>query len=249
MRQARIIDIHEYYRTGGIDWLRLKANFDAVGIRALVGSVVDELLEEHVDYAQRYEIPYFTYCVPSKKVNAEKQAALYLDQYGVKDAPKVWDIEPVGGELVDGETVSILFQCVQDAWYYSNENYTNKIGNPKFLKDVEVIWLAQYYYQIYPLKYRKFKPFLDKYAWQQPKSAVRLGLNATLWQFTNYGDARYYCANERTNDPDWPAGIKSADLNVSLIDEPDLLALFNDAPLTIEEKVERLWDAHPDLHG
>ena len=203
MRQARVIDIHEYWRTGGTDWARLKANFDVVGIRACVGEDVDELLVEHVDQAKAHGVPYYTYCVPLASLDPGYQAEFYLDQYGVGPAPKVWDVEPTGGMMVNAVQARELFELVPSAWLYSNEYYLKQLGVPAWLQDVDVVWLAQYYYQVYPFKYRKFEPFLDKYPWRQPSSAGRLGLTATLWQFTDYGDARFYCANDVTDDPDW----------------------------------------------
>ena len=52
------------------------------------------------------------------------------------EAPKVWDVEPVQGALIDADHLRELFEFQPDAWYYSNEYYTNQMGNPAFLKEI-----------------------------------------------------------------------------------------------------------------
>ena len=60
--QARWVDISFWYRTGGIDWERLRDTTDGVIIRAGQGYYgYDELLTEHVDKANEAGVPYHTY--------------------------------------------------------------------------------------------------------------------------------------------------------------------------------------------
>ena len=113
---------------------------------------------------------------------------------------------------------------------------------------------AEYRYQFFPYKYRKFEPFLNKYTWWPPRWATSFGIDVTVHQFTDYGDAQYHLANAITEDPDYRNGIKSADLSVGLVDLYELLALWK--PLkpspptypTNDKMTKKLWDHHPELH-
>lgn len=255
--QPRAVDIHEWYRTGGTDWPRLHANFDVVGIRAGQGVDVDALLVEHIDKAKYYDIPYFTYWIPEQFDDPIYQADKYLDQYGVLDGLACMDIEPAGGGMVIEYQARKFIERVDakhraQCWYYSNYPYTNDIGNPGWIKTRPVFW-AEYRYQFLFTKYRKFEPFLEKYPWWPTRWATALGIDVTLHQFTDYGDAQYYLANAKTDDEYYRDGIKSADLSVGLVDLKELLALWNPVntippPVSDAEKLSRLWNYHPNLH-
>lgn len=231
--QLRAVDIHEWYRTEGIDWDRTAANFDIVGIRAVVGDHVDELLEEHVDHCQARKIKYFTYCIPGVNESPEWQADFYLDQYGVSDGLICGDVEPdvkggaLGTEYLYRKFFERLAQRRSDpAWYYSNYNNTKKIGNPAWIKSLPVFW-GEYRYEYLTVKYRKFENFLARYPWWPPRWATELGISVTLHQFTDYGDARFYLANATTGNPSYPSGIKSADLSVGLVERSKILAMWD----------------------
>ena len=66
---------------------------------------------------------------------------------------------------------------------------------------------------------------------------------------------RFYCGLniDYTDDPHYTNGIKSCDLNAGLVDVDEFLALWDvigqppDEP-TDAEKLDALWDHHPELH-
>jgi len=245
--QLRAVDIHEYYRTGGIDWQRADQNFDIAGIRACVGTRMDKLLPEHINYCKLMGIPYITYQVPVHGKDPDEQTDFYLSLPGVSDGLIAEDIEPYEGIMVTAAEAKAVFDALDRkrsdmAWYYSNYYYTNKIGNPAWIKYRQV-WWAEYRYESGTTKFRKFEPFLAVYPWWQPRWAQVLGIDVTLHQLTDYGDAQFYLARAYTDDPDWPNGIKSADLNVGLKSTEYILSLWDalkppTPPTDIEETLQ-----------
>jgi GH25 family lysozyme M1 (1,4-beta-N-acetylmuramidase) len=241
--QARVVDVHRYYRSGGIDWDKIKLNFDAVIISAGVGMSASPLLKEQVDGANDIGIPYMTYHIPSKNYNMIYQADYYLDQYGVRDAWTCIDIEPPvsdGSIRCINATESLAYiqqiktQTGRDPLVYSNPKYINEaIHNPVWLKNYW-LWIAQWLYQYWWLLrlYRQFEPFLAKYANTFPPFVRNkyYQVKTILWQFTCKGDAQTLCASAKTLDPVYKYGITEADLNVSTIERSAFLAMLGATP-------------------
>jgi hypothetical protein len=85
------------------------------------------------------------------------------------------------------------------------------------------LWIAQYLWDRSVLPQEKvfysfFNDFLDDYAGTLPPSVIGTGLtkNVLLWQFSEKGSGYHYIFNERTEDPRFTVGKKSADLNASI---------------------------------
>lgn len=247
-RQAWGVDIHEYYRTGGINWDQAAEIFDFIGIRACVGEDLDELYLEHIEEAEKRFSRIFTYQAFDPRISPLRNISFYLSIPKVKDHPRCGDVEPVGGQMVSESQARSCFDLLDESgdqgWYYSNYNYTSKLGFPLWIKNRVKFW-AEYPIDILTF-YNKIERYLEKNPWKVPKWAARIGYIPEIHQFTKKGDARYYLANEKTDDPDFPNGIKSADLIVSLIglDELDLLFNVVDRPATVEE---RLTAAEADI--
>lgn len=238
MNQARVVDIHRYYRTGGVDWYKLKVNFDAVIISAGVGMVANPLLREQVDGAIEHGLPYATYHIPSVAASSmATQAAHYLSLYGVSDALACIDIEPPSSKVrcVNESEAMIYIRELEDRTgyaplLYSNPKYINEaIKRPAWLRYYR-LWLAQWPYEYWWLfkQYTGFESFLGKYAGQYPPYVRGSDLQAStvLWQFTCKGDAQALCASAYTADPVYKRGILDADLNVSTIDKAEFLGLL-----------------------
>lgn len=246
-RQARVVDIHEYYRTGGIDWPRCAENFDAVIIRAAKGLEIDDLFFEHVEMAVLHDMLYITYQVPDARKPFDENVDFYLEIEGVSGAPVCGDVEPFRGNLGSEYFYRKYFERLRfrypifDPWYYGNYNYSGKIGHPNWIKDM-FLWWAEYPFDILT-KYREIDRYLSKNPWKIPKWAVKGGYTPQLHQFTDYGNARGSLANEKTKDPKWKDGIKSADFSVSLIDAEEFLNKFGDdgdPKPDLEERVDDL---------
>lgn len=245
-RQAVVVDIHEYYRTGGIDWPRAADNFDALILRAAVGFRLDELYFEHMEKAELHFERVATYAVPDPQYPPDELADFYYEIEGVSAHPIIGDIEPTGGAMVTEYQARKFFERLSSRggpfapWYYSNYNYTEALGFPQWVAPMVKFW-AEYPYDIYT-KYRKVDRYLSKNPWKIPKWAVRSGYTPELHQFSNYGDAQFYLANAKTEDPKWQSGIKSCDLSVSLIDTDEFFALFEPAEtvLSLEQRVRLL---------
>lgn len=254
-RQARIIDIHEYYRTGGINWNDASENLDALGIRANIGMRMDKLYLEHSEQAEKFDIDWFTWSVLDPAFPPDEQADYYTELPGVKSHRKCGDIEPVGGVMPSEYQARKFFERVdlrggELTWFYSNHNYTQKLGFPAWING-RVIWWAEYPYEYPFIQYKYFDSYLEKNPWKIPKWAVRDGITPTFHQFTNVGDARYYLANDQTQDPQWPVGIKGADLTVSLIDVQEVKNLLDPGSGTpsLEQRVTRLENDVEILKG
>lgn len=111
-------------------------------------------------------------------------------------------------------------------------NILSSIG---FLKDAEsyFLWIAEYI----PAKpnrpakdgkYRYFEDFLEDYRFSLPLTVrgTNLENRVILWQFTDKGSGPYYIYNEFTEDPDFPDGKLSADLNISIKGRDEFLKLI-----------------------
>ena len=227
-RQARVVDISRYWRTGGIDWPRLKGNFDAVIIAAGVGFQADALLPEHTEKAEAHDIPYATFHIPDPAKDMAEQAQFYAEQPGVKGHRVFGDWEaPYRGSREPNQVEFLYYltaldhHAEQNAGIYSRMEILKRMGLPDWLHGRD-LWLAQYIYEFYAdaLQYRRFEPFLERYPMRVPPSANGTGLeeNVVLWQFTEKGDARHYCARRLTEDPKYVYGMTNADLNVSTME-------------------------------
>jgi len=235
-RQARVVDISRYWRTGGINWPLLAENFDAVIMSAGVSFKMDVLLPEHTELAEEHNVPYATYHIPDSNMNMPEQAQFYSELSGVKGHKVFADVEIpyTGGDLpTAAEMLSYLmaldnftnqFSCI-----YSRIEILKRLGFPAWLFERD-LWIAQYIYENYEdrIQYFKFEPFLDRFGMKVPPSVVGTGLeeNVQLWQFTEYGDARFYCANRLTADPINVYGMTRADLNVSMLSCENFLDWF-----------------------
>ena len=237
-RQARIIDISRYWRTGGIDWSLLKGNFDAVIIAAGVGFKSDVLLLEHTEKAVEHDVPYATFHIPDPAMDMAEQAHFYSELPEVKTHKVFGDWEPPYKGSREPDQVEFLYYLIaldgyteQEAGVYSRIEIIKRMGSPDYLKKRD-LWLAQYIYEIYTeakkVKYRKFEPWLERYAWKLLPAVIGTGLeeNVKIQQFTDFGDARFYCANRITADPKNVYGMTSADLNVSVGEYREFMKWF-----------------------
>lgn len=241
MKQGQVVDINRFYPDGDIDWPRVKENFIAVGICAVYGSKVDSGLVRHVDKCVEYDLPYWTYGIPDRWKDSIWWADMYMDQYGVEGHPTTLDAEPTNGYMATPSQFYNARNRIERSngmmpWWYSNYYYTTKLDVPEWiLEDDMIIWWAEY-----PEPHRYFHTFLAKFPWWNPRWAEELGYRPVLHQFTSNGDAPYYLTN----------GAKlSADLNVTLVDADAFLALFPGHSPSTEQKVDILWEAHPELHS
>ena len=236
IEQARVVDISRYWRTGGIDWQRLKENFDAVIMSAGVGFNRDMLLEEHIGKSVEYDVPYATFHIPDPSKDMGEQAQFYAELPGVKTCKVFgdWEKPYQSGRLPDQVEFHYYLTALdsyaeQEAAVYSRMEIIKRMGSPDYLKERD-LWLAQYIYEDYGarLQYSLFETFLEKFGMRLPPSVDGTGLeqNVKLWQFTEYGDARFYCANRLTSDPKYVYGMTKADLNVSVDEVSTFLAWF-----------------------
>lgn len=244
MKQARIVDVHRYYRTGGIDWGKLVAHCDAIIISAGVGMAANPLLKEQVDGAVAHDVPFMTYHIPSPNYNIVTQARYYLSLYGVMDAWTCGDLEPPDGRtrcVNDPEAFTYL-KILEDETgikplVYSNPKYIKEaLKFPLWLKEYK-LWLAQWLYQYWWLsrQYTHFEPFLADHGDQLPPfvRGTAYEHQTVLWQFSSKGEAQEICASAETLDPVYNKGIKEADLDLSTIEGSVLLEMMegSDIPM------------------
>jgi len=205
--RARVLDMSSWWRSGGADWYVIKDQFDGVVIRAGVGSHKDVLLEEFVNSAVDFGIPYATYHIPGKSswvgLSLQSQADLYRSWYGVADAVAVYDIEPpMKGRydlmLSPLETVEYILR-LKDAMpfkpmWYSNLDCLNRISWPAVLSEFSN-WAARYYYKMWTgTKYRNFEDFIVDGRPNPWWGNTIYNSKNVLWQFTDYGDPDEYGA-------------------------------------------------------
>ncbi len=230
-QQGRIIDINRWYRTGGIDYPKLKESVqpqNVVIIQACAGTHENELLEEQAEGCLSVDIDIETFGVPAAWKDPVSWADYYMSLPYVMDNPKWIDNEPTGGTQVNQYQLRKIKERIDSrskgpAGYYSNYPYTNNVGNPAFIKDMDVWWAE------YPLhwrlvgwyQYQYFHTYEADKAWWLPKWASRLGITPIVHQFTEKGRAQHYGAKPFTDDPDNKVGIQSMDLSLTLIDDDE----------------------------
>jgi len=237
-RQARIVDISRYWRTGGIDWPRLEKNFDGVVIAAGVGFRKDVLLSEHVDCANAHNVPYNTFHIPDPLKNMTEQAQWYSEQYGVANAKPWFDNErPYIGSREPTKSEADEYQYALDNYHplepgeYSRWEILIRQGLSPRLKKHK-LWIAHYLWDLDRLSedvktYQRYEPFFEQRALDYPPNTLDEYLDSVIaWQITHTGDARYYCANEITKDPVYMYGMTNADLNVSTIPACEFMLMF-----------------------
>lgn len=254
---ARILDISGYWKTAP-DWTKIKANFDAVIIRAGIGQTMDVYLPGYVTAAVQAGIPYGTYHIPAPvgmdgATSVESQAAIYLGWPGVRDAVLVLDIEPprkddprmISATEAQKWLAYIDVRHKQRPWWYSNADCVSRLAWPGFLVDYR-LWAAQYLYdqgtqnQLYTTFSEFLKEHLPPTPWVKGSIYER---TLIAWQFTKKGDAQVTAS--RTD----PAGdrVMDADYSISTIDKADFLALMGATKpptMTLEERVLRLEKYH-----
>jgi GH25 family lysozyme M1 (1,4-beta-N-acetylmuramidase) len=240
MSQARIVDINVYYRMGGVDWEKLKSNFDAAILQAGVGLWANPLLGEHVEGAQAHGVPYMTYHIPNPLAGTmAEQVDFYLSLEGVKGARTCIDIEKPNRLTrciteAEAHTYVRRIEAVTGCqpMVYTNPSILGTILQGAAWLENYWLWVAQYYYEFgFPLysKYTGYEAFLKRYANTGPAGVRNTLLQArtVLWQFTDKGNAQDLCARWLTNDPQYPRGITDCDLNVSTIEREAFLGLLS----------------------
>ena len=224
--QARWVDISFWYRTGGIDWSRLRNTVDGVIIRAGQGYYgYDALLTEHVDKAVAAGVPYHTYWQLDRRQNIDSQMLTWITGHGVAGHKKMLAIEYCGGQLATASECLKAFALLEDntdddVYGYSRVRLLlQDLGDPEWVKDYR--WLiAQYPYVPYTSnQYTRFEEYLTDHEYELPADIEKFGayhIDVVAQQFTSKLDAQFYFANAKTEDPNYSVGMKSGDGIVSM---------------------------------
>jgi hypothetical protein len=206
--------------------------------------------KEQILGAEQKGIPHTTYYFLDPNRDIKKQAKHYVNLVGTEQLSYLVDVEipyspNEGGRLPTGTELRNFLDTLEmhsqrRPIIYSSIHILRQI---RFMSAAEnyKLWIAQYLWDrsIYPNKlvlYNYFHDFLDDYAGTLPPSAqgTSLAKNVLLWQFSSKGNGHHYIFNKRTNDPRFPVGKKSADLNVSIQKrEAFMPAMFGATPIDI----------------
>lgn len=243
-RQALGIDVSHWSRTGGINYELVKEHirngvYDFLIIKVGQGTWQSNLFNEQKENAEQHGIPYTTYHFLDPAEDMRQQARNYVDWVGTNQASYIIDVEkPYGGDRPPNITelqnnIGELIRLTgKRPVVYSRIDVLRRIG---FLGEARQyhLWLAQYLWDLahYPeehVQYRYFHDFIRDHAWDLPPSVRNTGLEekVILWQFSEKGKGPHYIFNRRTDDPRFPIGKKSADLNASLIARDEFLELM-----------------------
>jgi GH25 family lysozyme M1 (1,4-beta-N-acetylmuramidase) len=251
-RQALGIDIHEYSRTGGINYSRVKdfvqaGIYDFLIIKAGLGFRESSLWKEQKKNVEAINVPYVTYHFVDPDRDEKKQISKYIDRVG-KDQPNyILDVEiPYrNGRLPTRDELLICCHEVQRLTgklpiIYSTMGILDRIGFRNEARKYK-LWIAVYKRMKTDRRYfyRKFDQFVRDYAWTSPSTVRGTGLekNVVLWQFTEKGDGRYYIFSARTKHPRWKVGAREADLNISIKKrEIFMQSMFGDNPVTVDHR-------------
>lgn len=245
-RQALGIDIHEYSRTGGINYRRVKdfvqaGIYDFLIVKSGLGLYESSLWEEQKRNVEAINVPYVTYHFVDPDRDEKAQIRKYIDRVGSDQPNYILDVEiPYrGGRL---PTRAELLTCCHEVQkltgkrpiLYSTMGILDSIGFRNDARQFK-LWIALYKRMRTDRRYfyRTFEDFVDDYAGTIPSTVRGTGLesNVILWQFSEKGDGRYYIFNARTNHPRWKVGAKDADLNISIEARQTFMqAMFGDDP-------------------
>lgn len=249
MIQAKFVDLDVYFRHGGVDALKAK-NFDLLLIQAGVGLWINPLLQEQIALAKSIGKPYATFHIPDGDVEGSitYQVEKWAAQPGVLDGVMVPDIEKPGQEIADK---LVTFPQLKE--YLNRASLISKRGLVVYSR-VETLtklfagqfpswWsypliIAQYLYEGLDehgngVQFTRYDPFLLRWGSQLPPSVVNSPMFGPWeqslvigWQISEKGDAQYYIANAKTQDPNFPNGISHCDLGVSTIDRSQFMGTF-----------------------
>jgi GH25 family lysozyme M1 (1,4-beta-N-acetylmuramidase) len=236
-RQALGIDISHWSRIGGVNYEKVQqyvkeGTYDFLIIKAGQGLAESVLFLEQMKGAEQKGIPHTTYYFFDPNMDIKKQAKHYVDLVGKEQPSYIVDVEMPYSESEGGrlptrtELLTFLDELERltqtQPIIYSRMQILSLIRFLTAAKNYN-LWIAQYLYDrsIYPHKkvfYNFFHDFLEDYAETLPPSVKGTGLtnNVLLWQFSEKGSGYHYIFNERTEDPRFSVGKKSADLNASI---------------------------------
>jgi GH25 family lysozyme M1 (1,4-beta-N-acetylmuramidase) len=253
-RQALGVDINEYSRTGGDNFDLVKEHiqngvYDFLIIKAGGGTVRGAIFDEQRENAERFGILYATYHFPLPNQDMRAQARRYVDWVGTQQPAYILDIErpregPRPPNKAEMRTMIDEMEHLtgKQPVIYSRMGILQEIGFVDEARQYR-LWMAQYMYDRSHLpaeqvQYRYFHDFTRDFAWSLPQSVLNTALeeNVILWQFSEKGQGPYYVYNRHTQDPEYPTGKKSADLNISIKGRDEFLRrLFGEVPAVREE--------------
>ena len=228
--QAKLFDISFWARTGGVDWPRAAQYFDGVINRAGQGYYgYDRLLPEHMDKSEDVGLPAHAYWQIDPRESTIIQADKFLNGYKCEGKKKCIAWERTGGGLSTWPEVLAMASYISAAdpaevYIYSRINIMVEAGLN--LDDVSQFkwFIAQYPYEdAYTRElYTRFESYLEDRPYEYPAGLRRYGVeewapHIMMHQFTSNLDARYYFANQYTEDPDWQVGLRSGDGVVSML--------------------------------
>jgi hypothetical protein len=236
MTHARFIDPNRFYRKGGIDRAKLRAAKDrgdceALFVQAGIGMNMAATLEEQVQVASDLGMPHMTWHIPDYRYSIIGQAQAYLSWPGVAGHVLCGDIENVSTFVrhLNAAELKVYYSVLSaqgETWLYTRVNILEAIfpnGIPALYDDTKY-WIAQYIYENWLLRqqYQRYDGFVAKYDGKLPPAVMGSKLFASQnkrdqvmgWQFSEKGDAQYYLASAKTEDPVNKNGITVCDLNV-----------------------------------
>lgn len=249
MTQARFVDVHVSYRTGGINPTLLRQN-DACVIQAGVGNWFNPLLQEQIASCMTAGVPWATYHIPDPADGPiDKQVTTWASKPNVTRAPMISDIEHPEASNPRLVTATQAHEHISTINVYSDFS-SIVYSRVSLLQQIfgaklpgwwaSYLWLAQYLYEIQDRKFIHYDPFLVRWADRLPPATDApmfadpvLRGRVIAWQFTDTGDAREYIANEHTNDPVYTHGMTNCDLNVSTIDASVFRRILTESDVVI----------------
>lgn len=227
-RQAVIVYLSFYCRTGGVDWVKLADNFDGAEIRAGQGYFgVDGLFDEHVVMADAHGVPYKTSWQLDPGESALDQIDTYCNLPGVRGHRVSLAVEDTShGIMTATGTRAALEHCQrltgEKPELYIGVPTLNAWDWPDWLQDY-AIQIARYPWQIgTESQYELIDEFVRERAWELPAGVPSSHAHLVqFWQFSERLDAQRYFANAQTADPNHRRGLLSGTASVSTIMDVD----------------------------
>jgi len=247
--RATLVDTSRHQ--GRIDAQKLMSyGFDGICARATIGwGYIDSWYAHTFAEAKEANMLMGAYHVlwPENR-NPRREAGHFADHFHVQGEPPdfiVADLELMHGLKAEevAHQIEELLPALEyetgmrpiiytGSWFWNSPHYLGLV-TPIGIEEEYPLWEAEYLTK----RLGKWHP---NGAPQEPKEPVMLGngwKDWTFWQWTNKGA---------------PIGVESSTLDYDVfngtLDELKAFLGIGKPPLTLEQKVDRLWEAHPELH-
>jgi len=219
----QIVDVHQYYPKGTIDWDYLQEHNIIVQISVGIGNQMGVRYLHQIEEARKRNLPVVVWHIPDCTTGIVEQVQEVFSWPYVKDYVFCMDVEKPRSDtrVINATEFKWYAQTIESLsrfqpMVYSSEWILRAIFGSTFPSWYQYHhWIAQYVYKNYPYLYEYFDDFVAVYGCQLPPSVKTSSLfvdpvhkdSVVEWQFTHKGREPFV----------FPGGPLSRDLSLGLL--------------------------------